>query len=73
LEQFQPQAPTKKVVPMAVQALMGVSVASVRVVYVLLFRVILFGFQNARERPGLAIRLGGVSSVSGGTDFFRAA
>jgi glutamate:GABA antiporter len=46
----------------AFQALTGASVASICVMYMLLFGVVLFGFRSAPEPPGLGIRFGALAA-----------
>ena len=46
----------------AVQALTGAAMAALCVMYMLLFGVILFGFRNTPQPPGLAIRLGALAA-----------
>jgi len=46
----------------AVQALTGVAMAALCVMYMLLFGAILFGFRNTPQPPGLAIRLGALAA-----------
>ncbi len=46
----------------AVQTLIGAATAALCIMYMLLFSVILFGFRNTPERPGLVIRLGALAA-----------
>ncbi len=48
----------------AVQVAAGVGLASLCIMYMLLFGVILFGFRSGVERPGVGIRLGALAGFS---------
>ena len=48
----------------AVQVTAAVAVASICLMYMLLFSVVLFGFRSLAERPGIGIRLGALAPFS---------
>ncbi len=48
----------------AVQVSVGVGIASLCIMYMLLFAVIVFGFRSRTQRPGVGIRLGAFAAFS---------